>query len=558
MATKQSVVQFSVRKTRSSLKAKTFDSKSSDNKNDANSRRLSRRRTAVCTEPVDPIKSPCSPSKRQKEELFPENRLPTTPELSTKLDKVEFCTPKKQNQKNKENDNHTPSPNSLENSPLKSGDINVRDTTRKLIPISLFRQDVSVYQEVKKALSSSETTNLCCRETEIKGITTFLTNHLNNKESGSLYISGAPGTGKTACLNQILQAVKFQQTHFKCIYINCTNLISPSSIFERIYSQMEPKCQLFKNMKISDIQDLVQNKIVNSKNTIVLVLDEIDFLESHSQSILYTIFEWPALATSGLLLIGIANALDLMDRVLPRLRVLPDCKPTLLHFKTYTKDQIVAILQDRLSQISGNAAEIIKPAALQFCARKVASMSGDIRKALDLCRRAVEKVETEARKQQILKPRTCSEGSYPQTTLKESPGKMKTTKSVELSTIVSILDDVYGDKLTKGGSQHNESSLPVQQKVILCSLILIIKNKKCQEVMLGKFHEVYSRVCQIHRVVQHVDLSEFLNLCNLLDVRGLISVKKNKDVRLAKVRNYHLKYHILPNLVALLIGQAWR
>lgn len=67
---------------------------------------------------------------------------------------------------------------------------------------------VSVYQEVKKALSSSETTNLCCRETEIKGITTFLTNHLNNKESGSLYISGAPGTGKTACLNQILQAVK--------------------------------------------------------------------------------------------------------------------------------------------------------------------------------------------------------------------------------------------------------------------------------------------------------------------------------------------------------------
>lgn len=133
MATKQSVVQFSVRKTRSSLKAKTFDSKSSDNKNDANSRRLSRRRTAVCTEPVgksrrddeaftsitkdslltnmlfvfkkksDPIKSPCSPSKRQKEELFPENRLPTTPELSTKLDKVEFCTPKKQNQKNKGN-----------------------------------------------------------------------------------------------------------------------------------------------------------------------------------------------------------------------------------------------------------------------------------------------------------------------------------------------------------------------------------------------------------------------------------------------------------------------
>lgn len=42
--------------------------------------------------------------------------------------------------------------------------------------------------------------------------------------------------------------------------------------------------------------------------------------------------------------------------------------------------------------------------AIQFCARKIAAVSGDMRKALDICRRAVEMVESEVKKQQILKP----------------------------------------------------------------------------------------------------------------------------------------------------------
>ena len=43
--------------------------------------------------------------------------------------------------------------------------------------------------------------------------------------------------------------------------------------------------------------------------------------------------------------------------------------------------------------------------AVQFCARKVSAVAGDMRKALDVCRRAVEKVESEVRSQQVLKPK---------------------------------------------------------------------------------------------------------------------------------------------------------
>ena len=55
------------------------------------------------------------------------------------------------------------------------------------------------------------------------------------------------------------------------------------------------------------------------------------------------------------LLAGIANALDLTDRILPRLQARPHCRPQLLHFPPYSRQELAAIVQDRLTQVRTHA-----------------------------------------------------------------------------------------------------------------------------------------------------------------------------------------------------------
>lgn len=56
---------------------------------------------------------------------------------------------------------------------------------------------------------------------------------------------------------------------------------------------------------------------------------------------------------------GIANALDLTDRILPRLQARPHCRPLLLNFPPYSREELAAIVQDRLAQV--NAERKINP-----------------------------------------------------------------------------------------------------------------------------------------------------------------------------------------------------
>lgn len=66
----------------------------------------------------------------------------------------------------------------------------------------------SRFQTVKQALHTAVPERLLSREAERSSIRSFLEEKVLQRVPGSLYISGAPGTGKTACLNCVLQEMK--------------------------------------------------------------------------------------------------------------------------------------------------------------------------------------------------------------------------------------------------------------------------------------------------------------------------------------------------------------
>nr|XP_054753992.1 cell division control protein 6 homolog isoform X1 [Lytechinus pictus]XP_054753997.1 cell division control protein 6 homolog isoform X2 [Lytechinus pictus] len=432
------------------------------------------------------------------------------------------------------------SPTKVKRSILESKSPSKRCESTPIRKLGITRQDGECYSSAKKALHTSLPERLLCREKETQTIQSFLKNHLTARKPGSLYISGAPGTGKTACLKQILQQQqKGSRKSSQHVFVNCMLVRQSQGIYHTVLKAINHDVSTDK-MSAKIAARALQKSFTSPGPTVLLVLDEIDHLDSKGQEVLYTMFEWPSLPKSRLVLVGVANSLDLTDRILPRLQSRPKCRPELLHFAPYTRTQISTILQDRLKESTVDGTAVVDPMAVQLCARKVAAVAGDVRKALDVCRRAVEIVEADIRRQSILKP----SGGSPRKTLlspvkssaRNSPKKgspSKLPKKVSLLQVSNVINEVYGSGvMTSSGSKGQ--SFPLQQKLVICTVLLMVKEGKAREVTLGKVHDTYSKICA-SRHVAPVDQSEFLSLCQLIETRGVLALKKSKDARQTKM-----------------------
>jgi len=405
-------------------------------------------------------------------------------------------------------------------------------TPPKATPTPLFQADVSQFQSARAALHTGAPSYLLCREKQVDTMSQWLDKHLVAGKPGSMYVSGAPGTGKTATLTHLL---KTKTVEYKSIFINCMVLKSSIAIYREVAKQLVPG----KNPKTEkDALKTIEEAICDEEASMsLLVLDEVDQLDSKNQSVLYTVFEWPALQHSKLALVGIANSLDLTDRVLPRLQVSPTYKPTLLHYPPYTKQQIIDILASRLKEAGESGAyPVITPRAIAFLAGKISSLSGDIRKALDVCRRALEMAETVARKQTLLKPMTprglASPTQSPRKGYK-NPKLLTQIGQVDLPQIMKVVNQVYGSQVSASLGTQGEG-LPVKQKILIASLLLMVKKGKSKEVTLGKLSETYTKILK-RRCLEPETESACVGMIEMLESRGMVSYICKGAPRMAKV-----------------------
>ncbi|KZC10501.1 PREDICTED: origin recognition complex subunit 1 [Dufourea novaeangliae] len=245
-------------------------------------------------------------------------------------------------------------------------------------------------QEARSRLHvSAVPKSLPCREEEFNNIFTFLKGKLEDKSGGCIYISGVPGTGKTATVNEAVRCLrkltsKGQLDDFDYVAINGMKLTEPRQSYVQILKQLGGKTVTWEQA-YRVLEKRFHN--VNSKMTLLLV-DELDFLCTKRQDVVYNLLDWPTKATAQLIVVTIANTMDLPERVLMG-RVTSRLGLTRLTFQPYNYKQLQEIVMSRLKEFDGFRSE-----AVQLVARKVSAVSGDARRALDICRRAMEIAES--------------------------------------------------------------------------------------------------------------------------------------------------------------------
>jgi cell division control protein 6 len=102
---------------------------------------------------------------------------------------------------------------------------------------------LSLHARVRALLRSTcnnDDTDVAGRDAERAVIQQFLTSFLDglamdDEHPTSLYISGSPGSGKTALVNSILRSLN---TDAKVIFINCMALNSVDALWERLLEEL--------------------------------------------------------------------------------------------------------------------------------------------------------------------------------------------------------------------------------------------------------------------------------------------------------------------------------
>ncbi|PSR97484.1 P-loop containing nucleoside triphosphate hydrolase protein [Coniella lustricola] len=355
----------------------------------------------------------------------------------------------------------------------------------------------TVYHQARQLFSrSADPGELIGRDDERQKLHDFLDRSQTARPHGCLYVSGPPGTGKSAMVNEISNKSVAGSPSVRKAYINCMSVKSSKDLYITLVDQLCHESELEEEEAVVMLQKMFVPK-KKTEQAFVVVLDEIDHILSLDLESLYRVFEWSMQKSSHLLLVGIANALDLTDRFLPRLKS-RNLKPELLPFLPYTAAQVKAIITKRLRSLLPDKADsnyipFFHPAAIELCSRKISSQTGDLRKAFEICRRALDLVENETKitlendaKEQLLQM-TPSRKVLSELSNQTSPGHKpsagtgKSVTSILANSIraltvetaprvsISHLNKVTSAAFSNGTAQRLKT-LNLQQKAALCAL----------------------------------------------------------------------------------------
>ena len=435
----------------------------------------------------------------------------------------------------------------------------------------------AVYNDARQLFTRSRHPGaLICREREEEELSTFLNECISDEISGCIYISGPPGTGKSALVREACNRLSCQ-SNLRITELNCVSVKTAKELSIKLLSDLDGSRDLREGEETGALKEL----LFEGNGIFLVVLDEIDHFLDIDLDMLYTLFEYSLNPKSNLILIGIANALDFTDRFLPRLKA-KDLKPELLPIISYTSEQIAKVIIAKLLTLMPigrtDFVPFIHPTAVHFLAKKISAQSGDLRKAFDVCRSAIDLMEAETRMKQKSAAAT-PERSPSKTPLLEninlssppasrSSPKKAVYKYGEVNTnanpvtasltvenapraTISHMARVTAKAFSNGSSQRL-TVLNLQQKAALCALTALMKKnrtandpfdssnspmsifnttnpstptRKAQDIhapTMRSLYNAYSSLCTHDNLLHPLTNTEFRDVIESLENLGLV------------------------------------
>ena len=336
---------------------------------------------------------------------------------------------------------------------------------------------------------------LPCREEEFANVYTQLEAAITDGTGSCIYISGTPGTGKTATVREVIAQLNAsvqaeELDDFIFVEINGMKVTDPHQAYSLLWEAL-------RGDRVSPSHALAlleQEFSAPSPRRVpcVVLMDELDQLVTRSQSVMYNFFNWPGLRHSHLIVLAVANTMDLPERTLSN-KISSRLGLRRITFPGYTHTQLINIIESRLANVPGST--VVHPDAIQFASRKVAAVSGDARRALDICRRAVEMAEADAADntrdylQEIPLPNTPSK--TPGRNSKQNvDGKPKSNPpTVTIATIKRAIAEATSSPLHVA-----LRALPLVAKLFLAGLLARIRRTGIGEAILGDVLDEVRRI----------------------------------------------------------------